>query len=92
MARLRLRVSPNGARDALWGWYGDALKLSVRAAPERGRANEAVESLLAQALALPRAAVKVVAGHAARDKTAEIAGLDAAALRARIDAWLARRG
>ncbi|MDI3260499.1 MAG: DUF167 domain-containing protein, partial [Sinobacteraceae bacterium] len=64
MACVRLRVSPGSPRDAISGWRGDALKLSVRAAPERGRANEAVESLLAQALALPRGAVKVVAGHA----------------------------
>jgi uncharacterized protein (TIGR00251 family) len=92
MARLRLRVHPGSARDALAGWYGEALKLAVRAPPEDGRANAAVEALLAQALALPRGAVKVVAGHAARDKTVEIDGLDAATLRTRIDAWLARAG
>lgn len=92
MAHLRLRVSPGSPRNAISGWYGDALKLSVRAAPERGRANEAVATLLAQALALPRGAVTVVAGQAARDKTVEIAGLDAAAVRARIDAWLAGTG
>ena len=47
----------------------------VGAAPEGGRANEAVLRLLADTLSLPRAAVRLVSGHAARDKIVELAGI-----------------
>jgi uncharacterized protein (TIGR00251 family) len=89
---LDVRVSPKASRDSLLGWLGPALKVAVTAAPERGKANAAVESLLAGALGVPRSAVRVVAGAAARNKRVDIAGLDAAALRGRLEAALAGRG
>ena len=74
--RLRLNVSPGAARTELAGRHGDAWKVRVSAAPERGRANDAVVRLLAARLGLPRAAVSVVSGHSARDKIVELRGLD----------------
>lgn len=47
----------------------------MAAAPERGRANDAVVTLLAQRLELPRPDVRVVAGLAARDKVVELSGI-----------------
>ena len=47
----------------------------MAAAPERGRANEAVLELLAETLALPRAKVTLVSGGASRDKIVELAGI-----------------
>jgi uncharacterized protein YggU (UPF0235/DUF167 family) len=47
----------------------------VAAAPERGRANEAVLELLAETLSLPRASVSLVSGSSSRDKIVELAGL-----------------
>ena len=74
--RLRLRVSP-GARSAeVVGRHGGAWKVRVAAAPEGGRANEAVVRLLADTLSLPRDAVTLVSGHGARDKIVQLAGLD----------------
>jgi len=49
----------------------------VAAAPERGRANDAVVGLLADRLHVPRTSVAVVSGHASRDKVVELRGLDA---------------
>jgi uncharacterized protein len=57
------------------GRYGDAWKVRVSAAPERGRANEAVLELLAETLSLPRHDVKLIAGHGARDKVVELQGI-----------------
>ena len=82
--RLEVKVSPKASRNAITGFLGEALKVSVTAAPERGKANEAVEALLAGALDLPRGSVRVVAGHASRNKRLEIAGLAEAALRERL--------
>jgi uncharacterized protein (TIGR00251 family) len=77
-ARLRLRVKPGARQDRLIGAYGDCLKLEVRAAPERGRANAAVTKLLARVFAVSRTAVVVVAGSGSQDKAVEIRGVTVA--------------
>lgn len=72
---LRVRVHPGARRQELRGVHGGALRIAVTAAPERGRANAAVCALLADALAVRRDAVQVVAGASGRDKTVAIEGL-----------------
>jgi uncharacterized protein (TIGR00251 family) len=74
---LRVRVVPGSATPGIVGRHGDAWKVRVRAAPERGRANEAVLDLLAGALAVPKRDVRLVSGHGAREKMVELAGLSA---------------
>jgi uncharacterized protein len=74
--RLRLRVAPGAARAGVVGRHGEAWKVRVGAPPEAGRANDAVITLLAETLALPRASVTLVSVHGARDKIVELAGLD----------------
>jgi hypothetical protein len=73
---LRLRVAPGAARPGVVGRHGDAWKVRVAAAPERGRANDAVLALLAETLELPRASVSLVSGGSSRDKIVELAGID----------------
>ena len=75
VTRLRLRVSPGGRRSAVVGRHADGWKVRVAAAPERGRANEAVVELLSATLGVPRSRVHVVSGRAARDKIVELAGI-----------------
>jgi uncharacterized protein (TIGR00251 family) len=82
--RLRLRVSPGAARTAVVGRHGEGWKVHVAAPPEGGRANDAVVRLLADALALPRAAVTLVSGHAGRDKIVELAGVEPAQIDERL--------
>lgn len=77
-ARLRLRVVPGAAKPGLAGRYGEAWKLRVAAAPERGRANEETLELLADTLGLAPANLRLVSGHRSRDKTVEVSGLTAA--------------
>jgi uncharacterized protein (TIGR00251 family) len=76
--RLRLRVSPGAARTEIAGRHGEAWKVRVAAAPERGRANDALLRLLSDRLHVPRTQLSVVAGHTARDKVVELRGLDTA--------------
>jgi uncharacterized protein YggU (UPF0235/DUF167 family) len=73
--RVRLRVSPGAGRAAIVGRYGDGWKVRVTAAPEHGRANDAVLRLLADALSLPRESLTLVSGHSGRDKIVELTGL-----------------
>jgi len=75
-SRVRLRVSPGAARAAVVGRHADGWKLRVAAAPERGKANEAVLALLAETLAVPRASVTLVSGGSSRDKIVELAGIE----------------
>jgi uncharacterized protein YggU (UPF0235/DUF167 family) len=76
-SRLRLRVIPGARNAGVVGRYGEAWKLRVTAAPEQGKANSAVLELLADTLAVPAASLRLVAGHASRDKTVEVSGLAA---------------
>lgn len=82
--RLEIKVSPKASRNAVSGWMGEVLKVSVTAAPEKGKANEAVETLLAEALGVAKSAVRVVAGHTSKQKRVEIAGLDLGEVRRRL--------
>jgi len=66
--RLRLRVKAGGRRDALLGIHDGALKLSVRAAPEKGKANKAVIALLAEQLRIPASSIELISGAASPNK------------------------
>ena len=75
MARLSVTVSPGAARSELVGPHGDGWRARVAAPPERGRANDELCRLLAAALGVPRASVRVVAGQGSRRKVIEVHGL-----------------
>jgi uncharacterized protein len=83
--RLRLRVAPGAPRNGIVGRHGEAWKVRVRGAPERGRANADVLSLLAEALQLPERSLTLVSGHASRDKVVELHGLDPEEAERRLD-------
>lgn len=71
MARLTVRVTPRARRRQL-RWDGTVLRLWVTAPPVEGAANAAVRELVADALALPPSAVRLVAGTASRQKILEV--------------------
>lgn len=76
-AELRIRAQPGASKDAIEGLGEDAsgqafLKVRVRAIAEKGKANAAIERLLAKALGLPGSAVSVEKGETQRIKTVRI--------------------
>jgi uncharacterized protein (TIGR00251 family) len=79
--RFAVRVQPRASRSEIVGEHGGALRVRLSAPPVDGAANEALVELLADALRVPRRAVRVVSGLAARGKTVEVDGIDAAAVR-----------
>ena len=80
--RLRLRVRAGARTTAIVGAHGGALKLSVTAAAERGKANREVVELLANTLGLPSSAVTITSGKTSKDKVVEIAlGVEALCVR-----------
>ena len=56
----------------------------MAAAPERGKANDAVLELLAETLAVPRASVTLVSGGSSRNKIVELAGIEPAEIERRL--------
>jgi uncharacterized protein len=74
-ATLCVRAQPKAKRDAAGGARGGALKVSVTAPPEDGRANASVLEVLRAALDLPRGRLEVLSGHTSRDKVVLLRGL-----------------
>ncbi|PSM19177.1 DUF167 family protein [Nitratireductor sp. StC3] len=79
---LVVRLTPRGGMDALDGIGRDDagrafLKARVRAVPEKGAANAALERLLAKRLGVAPSRIDIVAGATARLKTVRIAGAGA---------------
>src|SRR5256714_10685260 len=74
--RLRLRVSPGARSNAIVGRHGEGWKVRVTAAPEGGKANEAVLRLLAERLELPDKSLTPPSGPSSRDQNVELPGID----------------
>ena len=82
VGRLSLKVVPGSSRDEVVGWLGDSLKVKVKAPPEKGRANEAVVTLLADYLGVDASSIAVVSGHGSPAKVVAVDGMDDDAIRA----------
>jgi uncharacterized protein (TIGR00251 family) len=72
--RFAVHVQPRARRTEVAGEHGAAVKIRLAAPPVDGAANEALRRFLAERLCVPRAAVRVVAGLASRDKVIEVDG------------------
>ena len=76
---VALRVTPRGGRDDIDGVETLAngravLKVRVRVVAEGGEANRAVTELLAKALGVPKAQVKILSGVTSRLKQVAVGG------------------
>ncbi len=78
--RVAVHVQPRAARTEIAGVHGTALKVRLNAPPVDGAANDALVRFLAEQFGVPRRAVRVVAGHASRNKVVELDGVDASAV------------
>jgi uncharacterized protein len=77
-ARIRVRVTPKSRAEGIGETLADGtVRVRVRAAAEGGKANDAVLALLRETLGLPRGAVRIVSGHASREKWIEADGITA---------------
>jgi len=76
-ASLAVHVTPRARETAIVGWRGEVLHVRVAAPPTDGRANAAVERLLASALGLSPQDVRIIAGARSRQKLVRIDGCDA---------------
>ena len=72
---LAVKVVPGASRDRIAGPLGERLKVQVRQAPEKGKANRAVCDLLAAALGVARGDVTVVRGQTRPEKALVVRGM-----------------
>jgi len=85
---VEIHVVPGSKREGVVGIHGDALKIAVRARPEKGKANASLVAALSRVVGVRRSAVEIVSGHSSRRKRVRIDGPTADEVRARIDAAL----
>lgn len=70
---LRVKVIPRSSRSEIVGKLADGtLKVRIAAAPEKGRANEALIALLAETYGVPRGSVEILSGHGVARKLVRI--------------------
>ena len=68
---LAVRATPKAAADRIAVENGK-VRIRVTAPPDKGKANKAVIALVAEALGVPKSAVEIVRGEAAREKMLRI--------------------
>ncbi|MSQ06190.1 MAG: DUF167 domain-containing protein [Dehalococcoidia bacterium] len=74
-AILHVRVQPRASRNEVVGYQGEVLRVRVTAPPEDGRSNDAVVALLAESLGVPKSRVRILRGHASRNKVVSVESL-----------------
>jgi uncharacterized protein (TIGR00251 family) len=79
-----VKVVPGASRSEIAGAHGAGIRVRVAAPPERGRANEELCRVLAEALRVPAHDVSVVRGAASQRKTVRVASLSAEEVAARL--------
>ena len=80
MTRFEVKLTPGAARSEIRGWEDLAdgqriLRVSVTAAPEKGKANAALIALLSKAWKLPKGAFTIVRGETDRTKVLDVDGV-----------------
>jgi uncharacterized protein len=74
---LHVRVQPRASTEGVAGVQDGALKVRLTAPPLEGRANEALRSLLARLVGIPKRDVEIVSGGTSRTKRVRLCGVRA---------------
>lgn len=85
-SEFNVKVVPGASRTHIAGLLGSALKVTVAAPPEGGRANAALVGCLAQQLGVKKGQVEVIAGLTRPLKRVRVNGLTATDVRQRLTA------
>lgn len=88
--QFSVKARPGGKRDAVVGEHGGALKVTVTAPPENGKANQAIVRLLAEQLGVAAGRVAIVRGVTNSAKVVRVEGMDAESLKDRLTAILGK--
>jgi len=81
---LSVRARPGARKNAIAGAHAGALRVSVSAAPERGKANAAIQQVLAVALRSRPSQIDLLSGETSREKRFLILGMSPEEVRERL--------
>jgi uncharacterized protein (TIGR00251 family) len=78
---LSVRAQPGSRKNAILGVREGALRVAVTAAPEKGKANRAIATLLAEAIGVAKSSVALISGELSQNKRFLILGIELNQLR-----------
>ncbi|HEV3021067.1 MAG TPA: DUF167 domain-containing protein [Pirellulales bacterium] len=87
---LLVRAHAGARRNQIGGVQDGQLKVSVTAAAEKGKANQAIVALLARELSLKRSQIELLAGAASPQKRFLVRGVESKELAVRTAAAIDR--
>ena len=73
---IPVRVKPGARRTGVAGEHDGALRVNVTAAPEKGKANQAVIEVLARLLGVAKSSVELLSGATSSQKRFLVHGVD----------------
>lgn len=85
---LSIRVLPGSRKEGILGVHGNRLKVAVHAAPEKGKANDAVIRVLADSLGLRRNQITLHQGVVTQHKVVLLEGISLQQAPALLSRWL----
>lgn len=86
---IRVKARPGARRNGFAGLHDGALRVDVTAAPEKGKANDAIVALLAEALGVAKSAIELISSPANPQKRFLVAGIELAVAEQRLASLLA---
>ena len=81
---MEIKVQPKAKRNAVEVSDAGGVTVRVTAAPDNGKANDAVISILAKKLRLPKGGVEIIRGHRSRTKLVRVLSLTRSQLMERL--------
>ena len=73
---LPIRAHAAARRNAILGARAGALRVAVTAAPEKGKANQAIVALLSKTLGIAKSSIELVAGETSPQKRVLLRGVE----------------
>jgi len=68
-------AKPKASKNAIGDVHDGALKISVTAPPDKGKANKAIIKLLSKELKIPQSSISIISGETSRRKKVRIEGV-----------------
>jgi uncharacterized protein len=84
-----VRAHPKSSRNAITGAHAGRLRIAVTDPPEKGKANNSIGEVLAEALEIAPSRVQLIAGATSAQKKFLVAGLSLSVVRDLLGASLA---
>lgn len=81
---VAVRAHAGGRKNAFGGYHNGMLKVETTAAPEHGKANQAIIKFLAKNWGVPASNICLQSGDTSREKVFFVAGVTADVLREKL--------